>query len=148
MTQTANAFGKVNDALTFFVTYYVSLADFKAVLDRLTSFDKAIEKAQALGFEPGLRDSRAAGTADLNLDDVTARLPNGREIVSQVNLQLRRDEPVLLTGPSGSGKSTLFRVVSGIWPFGKGRYRSAGRRARDAAAAKALYSDRNLARPR
>ncbi|MGA3302323.1 MAG: ABC transporter ATP-binding protein/permease [Methylovirgula sp.] len=123
MTQTANAFGKVNDALTFFVTYYVSLADFKSVLDRLISFDSAIEKAQSLGFEPGEPAApREPGgpMPDLNLGDVTARLPNGREIVSQANLQFSPEEPVLLTGPSGSGKSTLFRVVSGIWPFGKG----------------------------
>lgn len=118
MTQTANAFGNVNDALTFFVTYYVSLADFKAVLDRLTSFDQAIEKAQALAFEANL--GKASGGEDLSLGDVTARLPNGHEIVKQVNLQIAAEEPVLLTGPSGSGKSTLFRVVSGIWPFGQG----------------------------
>jgi vitamin B12/bleomycin/antimicrobial peptide transport system ATP-binding/permease protein len=120
MTQTANAFNQVNDALTFFVTYYVSLADFKSVLDRLTSFDKSIEKAQSLGFEPALPKKLAGAGAGLKLGDLTARLPNGREIVSDVNLQLAADEPVLLTGPSGSGKSTLFRVVSGIWPFGKG----------------------------
>ncbi len=120
MTQTANAFGNVNDALTFFVTYYVSLADFKSVLDRLTSFDNAIEKAQALGFEPGLAPETAEAAAGLCLGGLSVRLPNGREIVKSVDLQLSPDEPVLLTGPSGTGKSTLFRAVSGIWPFGQG----------------------------
>ncbi|HEY1736703.1 MAG TPA: ABC transporter ATP-binding protein/permease [Methylovirgula sp.] len=121
MTQTANAFGKVNEALTFFVTYYVSLADFKSVLDRLISFDDVIGEAEALTFEPGEPRDNAGTQPHVNLGDVTARLPNGREIVSQANLQLSAEEPVLLTGPSGSGKSTLFRVVSGIWPFGKGQ---------------------------
>lgn len=124
MTQTASAFGQVNDALTFFVTYYVSLADFKSVLDRLTSFDNAIDTAQALGFEKGAEKdwpkAPAGAPAELSLGGLSARLPNGREIVSEVNLQLSAEEPVLLTGPSGSGKSTLFRVVSGIWPFGQG----------------------------
>lgn len=120
MTQTANAFSNVNDALTFVVNYYVSLADFKAVLDRLTSFDNAIEKAQALGLEPGLAPEAAVATAALSVGDLTVRLPNGRDIVKGVNLQLSADEPVLLTGPSGSGKSTLFRAVSGIWPFAQG----------------------------
>ena len=81
-------------------------------------------KAQSLGFEPGepaAPREPAGAMPDLNLGDVTARLPNGREIVSQANLQFSPEEPVLLTGPSGSGKSTLFRVVSGIWPFGKGQ---------------------------
>ena len=120
MTQTANAFGNVNDALTFFVNYYVSLADFRAVLDRLTSFDKAIERARALGMEPGLTPEAAVAAEALSVGDLTVRLPNGRDIVNEVNLELSAEEPVLLTGPSGSGKSTLFRAVSGIWPFGQG----------------------------
>ena len=120
MTQTANAFGNVNDALTFVVNYYVSLADFKAVLDRLTSFDNAIERARALGLEPRMVPEAAAAATDLSVGDLTVRLPNGRDIVQEVNLQLSADEPVLLSGPSGSGKSTLFRAVSGIWPFGQG----------------------------
>ncbi len=121
MTQTANAFGQVNDALTFFVNYYVSLAEFRAVLDRLTSFDAAIERAQALSAVQGPAQKSRAASAGLSLDDVVAQLPNGREIVNGVNLQVSPDERVLLSGPSGSGKSTLFRVVSGIWPFGKGQ---------------------------
>jgi putative ATP-binding cassette transporter len=28
---------------------------------------------------------------------------------------------VVLRGPSGSGKTTLFRVLAGLWPFGRGR---------------------------
>ena len=52
MTQTARAFGSVNDALTFVVTYYVYLADYKSVLDRLTSFDQSIEKADAYELRP------------------------------------------------------------------------------------------------
>jgi putative ATP-binding cassette transporter len=120
MTQTASAFGQVNDALTFFVNYYVSLAEFRAVLDRLTSFDAAIEKAQALGLEIEPAQKGRAASGQLSLGDVAAHLPNGREIVNGVNLQVSADERVLLTGPSGSGKSTLFRVVSGIWPFRKG----------------------------
>jgi putative ATP-binding cassette transporter len=120
MTQTANAFGNVNDSLTFFVNYYVFLADFKAVLDRLTSFDAAIERAQALGASSGFAKETGDASGDLKLGDVTARLPDGHEIVKGVNLQLSSVEPLILTGPSGSGKSTLFRVVSGIWPFGQG----------------------------
>ena len=43
MTQTAQAFGQVSTALTFFVNYYTNLAGFKSVVDRLNSFDAAIE---------------------------------------------------------------------------------------------------------
>jgi vitamin B12/bleomycin/antimicrobial peptide transport system ATP-binding/permease protein len=33
---------------------------------------------------------------------------------------LQRGHSVVITGRSGAGKSTLFRVLAGIWPFGRG----------------------------
>src|SRR3984893_12244894 len=118
MTQTATAFGSVNDSLTFFVTYYVSLAEFKAVLDRLTSFDLAIENAKTPGFAPKASADTARKTLDI--EALNLRLPDGREIVSAANLRFAAHEPVVLTGPSGSGKSTFFRAISGIWPYADG----------------------------
>ncbi len=38
----------------------------------------------------------------------------GRELLTEVNLQLRAGEVVLLTGPNGAGKSTLARVLAGV----------------------------------
>jgi putative ATP-binding cassette transporter len=120
MTQTARAFGSVNEALTFFVTYYVSLADFKSVLDRLTSFDLAIENVKMPGFAPRTSADTPAAPKHLDIEALNLRLPSGREIIEDASLRLAEGEPVLLTGPSGSGKSTLFRAISGIWPFGDG----------------------------
>ena len=120
MTQTATAFGSVNDALTFFVTYYVSLADFKAVLDRLTSFDLAIENAKTPGFAPKASADTQAARRNLDIEALNLRLPDGREIVEGASLRLAANEPVLLIGPSGSGKSTFFRAISGIWPYARG----------------------------
>jgi vitamin B12/bleomycin/antimicrobial peptide transport system ATP-binding/permease protein len=118
MTQTARAFFQVDEALTFFVTYYVSLAEFKAVLDRLTSFDRAIENAKTPGFAP--KASADAARKFLDIEALNLRLPDGREIVNGANLRLAGAEPVVLTGPSGSGKSTFFRAISGIWPYADG----------------------------
>ena len=120
MSQTARAFSMVDSALTFFITYYVSLAEFKAVLDRLISFDASLETAHRA---PGLsrpRGAEAAASKDVDLDALTLRLPNGRKIVEDATLRLAARESALVTGPSGSGKSTLFRAISGIWPFGEG----------------------------
>jgi len=121
MTQTARAFGSVNESLTFFVTYYVSLAEFKSVLDRLTSFDAALDRAHAYGS--GLRktgEPTVSGEKTLDIAAFTLELPDGRVIVQSSDLQFAAHQAVLLTGPSGSGKSTLFRAISGIWPFGEG----------------------------
>ncbi len=119
MTQTASAFGRVEHALNFFVTYYTSLADFKAVLDRLSSFDAAIdqahdmERANAITTPPSL-------AGEISIRDLELALPDGRTIITNAQLTLNAGETLLLSGHSGSGKSTLFRAVAGIWPFGKG----------------------------
>jgi putative ATP-binding cassette transporter len=119
MTQTAGAFGQVANSLTFFVNYYMYLAGFKSVVDRLNSFDVAIDEAQALAGAGPARVP-ADGNA-IGLDNVDLALPDGRHIVGARHVDLKSGESVALTGPSGSGKSTLFRAMSGIWPYGTGR---------------------------
>ncbi|MEA2757882.1 MAG: vitamin B12/bleomycin/antimicrobial peptide transport system ATP-binding/permease protein [Methylobacteriaceae bacterium] len=121
MTQTASAFGRVESALTFFITYYTSLAGFKSVLDRLTLFEKAIARAQVLGHQPPRIEIEPSAKPDVTLDHVTLGLPDGRRIVEDANLAFKAGEPTLVAGPSGSGKSTMFRGISGIWPFGDGQ---------------------------
>jgi vitamin B12/bleomycin/antimicrobial peptide transport system ATP-binding/permease protein len=123
MTQTAQAFGQVAGALTFFVTYYMYLASFKSVVDRLNSFDMAIDQAEGLINSGPARVAGPAGVSDVFLDDVELKLPDHRRIVEAKHLELARGQSVLLSGPSGSGKSTLFRAAAGIWPYGEGRIR-------------------------
>jgi putative ATP-binding cassette transporter len=121
MTQTAGAFARVEGALTFFINYYNSLANFKSVVDRLTSFAGAIERAKALGTKGPARVT--AAETSVALENIEIALPDGRRIVEAKRLAFAAGESVLLAGPSGSGKSTLFRSVSGIWPFGEGQIR-------------------------
>ncbi|MCX7899664.1 MAG: ABC transporter ATP-binding protein/permease, partial [Methylocystis sp.] len=119
MTQTARAFGSVDSALNFFVNYYGALANFKSVLDRLTSFDEAIARADAISAAPPERALASSGA--LTIDDLSLGLPGGRRIVVAPRLEFAPGQATLLTGPSGSGKSTLFRAIAGVWPFFDGR---------------------------
>ncbi len=114
MTQTASAFARVEGALTFFINYYTSLANFKSVLDRLTSFDAAIDSAKTKS-DAG-RVIRADVGATLDVKRLALSLPDGRRIVDANELSFAPGQSTLLTGPSGSGKSTLFRAIAGIWP--------------------------------
>jgi vitamin B12/bleomycin/antimicrobial peptide transport system ATP-binding/permease protein len=118
MTQTASAFGRVEGALTFFINYYTFLASFKAVLDRLSSFDRAIDAAKTLQERTQVLSRGAA--SELSARNLILSLPDGRRIVDVDALAFRPGQSVLLTGPSGSGKSTLFRAIAGIWPHASG----------------------------
>ncbi len=117
LTQASIAFGSVNSSLTFFVNYYSALAEFKSVLDRLTTFDTSLEAVPPP--IPLLRSQDARGS-DFILSNVHLRLPNGKVLSDGMSLRLAANENVLLSGPSGTGKSTLFRAISGVWPYRDG----------------------------
>ena len=124
MTQAAGAFARVEASMSFFITFYTTLADYKAIVDRLTGFEHSITRTtdrNALPGEParGLTLTPARD-GSIRIEQAMLALPDGRQIVKISSLALKPGENVLLTGPSGSGKSTLFRSIAGIWPFGEG----------------------------
>jgi putative ATP-binding cassette transporter len=117
LIQTSSAFGQVQGALSWFVDNYARLTEWRATVERLTGFRRAIEIARAA--TDGVRATPGTDPAVV-LDDVTISLPGGRVLMHGASLRLEKGEAVLITGASGSGKSTLFRALAGIWPFGQG----------------------------
>ena len=117
LAQARYGFGSVNESLTFFVTYYSSLADFKSVLDRLTTFDTSLDAVPA---PSAITRTEPVAGHDFVLSGVEIRLPDGKSLSAPLDLRLAANENVLLSGPSGSGKSTLFRAISGVWPYRNG----------------------------
>ena len=124
--QTASAFGQVQNSLSWFVNSYDTLAGWKATVDRLTGFSEAMETARAEQRTQSGFDLAHAGQQTLTLDDVEVALPNGRVILDDVDLAIAPGQKVVIQGPSGSGKTTLFRVLAGLWPFGRGKVRIPG----------------------
>jgi len=120
MNQTAGAFARVDSALSFFVDRYAILANYKAVVDRLTSFDASVNSALDLARASAIHQSTTK-ERNLQIVDLDLALPDGRRIAEIRNLTLEAGAHILITGPSGSGKSTLFRALAGIWPFGRGQ---------------------------
>jgi putative ATP-binding cassette transporter len=121
MMQTASAFSSVQQALSFFVTAYRSLAEWRAVIARLDGFEMAIGSAANLASKPNAIDVvSSTGSDKIDLQQLLVRLPNGTPLVSADSFSIRGNERTLVTGPSGAGKSTLFRAIAGIWPFGNG----------------------------
>jgi putative ATP-binding cassette transporter len=121
LIQISHAFGKVQDALSWFINLYSSVAAWRATVERLTGFHNAVAVCQEqTRNNPGIATvSDGAGT--LALDHVELDLPNGQPLLTNGSLTIAQGSRVLLQGPSGSGKSTLFRALAGIWPFGRGR---------------------------
>ena len=117
MMQTASAFGQVQSALSFFVDNYTSLAELRAVMDRLKGLRAAVDERP-----PAAIDVEAeSGRTDVATEGLTLALPTGQALLENVNLSLKPGVATLVSGESGSGKSTLFRALAGIWPFGQGK---------------------------
>jgi len=121
LTQTAGAFGQVEGSLSWFVDSYAALAEWQAVVDRLTSFNEAMAQAKSTPKRAETFNIAKSAEAAIVLGDVTVRLPDGAPLLEHVSLTLARGEDTILTGRSGSGKSTLLRVLAGLWPYGDGR---------------------------
>ena len=58
--------------------------------------------------------------AEIVLNDVTKRYPDGTEAVKQMNLEIADGEFVILVGPSGCGKSTALRMIAGLEDISEG----------------------------
>ena len=123
LTQTANAFGEVQGALSWFVDNYASLTEWRATVKRITGFLDAIDAARGASEAGAGVRATAEARPDLALDGITLALPDGRILLEGAAARIEPGEAVLVAGPSGSGKSTLFRAIAGIWPFGAGRVR-------------------------
>lgn len=126
LMQIANCFGKVQDAMSYFVDVYASLAEWQSCAERLLSFDKHIAAIEKETEEKSGSLVREETHDRLRLADVTISVPamdenkRTREIISSAACTIRSGEHVILKGPSGSGKSTLLRTLAGFWPYVKG----------------------------
>jgi putative ATP-binding cassette transporter len=121
--QIASAFGQVQSALSFFVTAYTSIADWKAVLNRLTGFEASIKWAEELDRSAPRLEFLTDGGNALLVEELAVGLPTGQEIVRLAEFSIEPGERVLVSGPSGAGKTSLFRALGGVWPFGSGSIR-------------------------
>jgi vitamin B12/bleomycin/antimicrobial peptide transport system ATP-binding/permease protein len=115
VTQTAQAFDEVQSSLSFFRLAYDDFASYRASLNRLTQLLDANEEARA--FPAPVTEERSAG---LGVRDLDIRLPDGRPLLTDLDLDLAGGEALLVRGASGSGKTTLLRSLAGLWPYVNG----------------------------
>ena len=78
--------------------------------------------------------------AEITLDGITKRFPDGTEAVSDVNMTIGEGEFVILVGPSGCGKSTLLNMICGLEDISDGEMRFDGELVNDK-----TPKDRNIA---
>jgi putative ATP-binding cassette transporter len=118
LMQTVGAFGSVQGSMSWFVDSYADIARWRSIVERLSTFHRAIVKARAEAHGGFVTVEGQMGVVQLR--NVTMSLPDGTRLLDHADLTLTGGHSVVITGRTGSGKSTLFRVLAGIWPFGRG----------------------------
>src|ERR1700754_1200672 len=69
--------------------------------------------------------------AEVELDHIWKRYPDGFEAVKDMELDIRDREFMILVEPSGCGKSTALRMMAGLEPITEGELRIGGERVND-----------------
>jgi putative ATP-binding cassette transporter len=120
LMQIVSAFGQVQESLSYIITAYSDLAEWRAVIERLTGFRSGLEKARAVTAQSQVT---VTGHAALEVNGLTLDLPGGKPLMQVEDLSLQPGDSLLVSGKSGNGKTTLLRAIAGLWPFGRGAVR-------------------------
>ena len=115
LMQIVNAFGRVQNAFSFIIDSFTTLAAWKAVINRLQWFNNGLLKTHTL---PSL--AILEGGNHLVVKELRLFKPDNTVLLTSCSLSLNYGERLLIQGASGIGKSTLLRAIAGIWPFAEG----------------------------
>ncbi len=121
LMKAVGTFGRVQDGLTWFADTFQQLANYRAIVQRLVSFEEVMAKSDAAAALRPHIETRASTAEAFAAEGVVVSLPDRTPLSSVPAFSLRPGDRVLLSGRSGSGKTTLLRALSGMWPYGDGK---------------------------
>ena len=116
VVQSASAFGRIQDSLSFFRNQYDKFASYRAAIIRLHGLVDANEKGRAL---PAVL-IKASQDVPVELAGVEVRTPGGDQLIDPLDVQLDSGSSLVVIGQSGSGKTTLLRSLAELWPYASG----------------------------
>jgi vitamin B12/bleomycin/antimicrobial peptide transport system ATP-binding/permease protein len=116
MSQSASAFGNIEQGLSFFRNAYDAFAGYRASIIRLDGLMTANKEGRAL---PEITTTPCKdGT--VQLEKIEVRTPDGKQLVDPLDLHLEVGDTLVVTGASGAGKTTLLRSLAELWPYTTG----------------------------
>ncbi|MDC0535038.1 ABC transporter ATP-binding protein/permease [Francisellaceae bacterium] len=117
--QVMAAFGQVESSLSYVVSSYSNIAQWRACALRLMTFMEKLDKVSHMYLDIQAKHRFCSGK-DIVAEEITLKTQSGTILLDNFNATFELGKNYLLTGPSGSGKSTFIKTLAGIWPFFSG----------------------------
>lgn len=121
LMQSGQAFQQVTAALSWPIDNLAMIAGWRASVERVLMLDEAVRvvtlEAARMG-DTALNLDRLP-SARLGVRELSVAAPDGTTMLSNLNLEVEPGEHVLVGGNPEATRA-LFRVLAGIWPWGRG----------------------------
>ncbi|EKD73328.1 MAG: hypothetical protein ACD_45C00356G0001 [uncultured bacterium] len=122
LIQTLAAFARIQDALSFIVNSYTTIAEWQAVMRRLLTFLNRVYEVEQEAKDKNNFNYTHVPQNKISVKDVTIFTPNGEKLLENITQEFVQGKHYWIKGDSGIGKSTFVRAIAGIWPYGSGSF--------------------------
>lgn len=117
----AAAFTQAQSSLGWFVGSFSTIADWRATLLRVATFQRAVITTDDLLHHVDSRIDYIDGAPGrITIENLEVASPSGRDMIREKKVEVRSGERVLILCEPGTGKTQLFRALAGLWPWGAG----------------------------
>lgn len=120
LIQSLQAFGKVQDSLSFLVNSYPRIAEWQAISQRLTTFVNHMNEAEERAEQQTKLTVEIQPGNKIQVKNLTLKTPRNELLLEGINVDFEQGNYYLIQGRSGIGKSTFIRTLAGIWPYAEG----------------------------
>lgn len=120
LMQTISAFGRVQDSLSYLVTSYTQIAEWRAITLRLTSFLNHLSDSEALAKKADQIDFQHNTNNAITIKNLTINTANNEVLLGSIEEDFLHGQNYVIKGESGIGKSTFIKTLAGVWPYASG----------------------------
>lgn len=118
--QSLRAFTSVQDSMSYLINSYTTIAQWRAISARLTTFVNHLHDSEERAEEADQVVYEDKPAHDITVKDLTIRKPDNEKLLENINYHFEQGKHYVIKGHSGLGKSTFLRTLAKIWPYASG----------------------------